>query len=175
MRKTIIGVIGPGAGATEQDKQNAFDLGSLIAAHGWVLLSGGRDEGVMDAANKGAKSAGGLTVGIIPTADNDQTSEAVDIAIVTSMGSARNNINVLTSAIVIACGMGTGTASEVALALKGKKQVILLTDNQSSKQFFKDLDKERVHAVNSPLEAIQICSSILEKLQINEQAFRQKR
>jgi hypothetical protein len=161
MRKTIIGVMGPGATATERDLQNAFALGKLIATQGWVLLSGGRDEGVMDAVNKGAKSAHGLTVGIIPTTDNADTSDSIDISIVTGMGSARNNINVLSSDVVIACGMGPGTASEVALALKSKKQVVLLNDSQASKDFFKELDAESIHCVDSPDEAIKICSSIV--------------
>ena len=161
MRKTIIGVMGPGAGATQQDKQNAFELGKLIAAQGWVLLSGGRSEGVMDAVNKGAQSAGGLTVGIIPTDDDAHTSDSVDISIITGMGSARNNINVLSSAVVIACGMGAGTASEIALAIKSGKQVVLLTDNLDSKKFFKNLAGDRLHCVDSPAAAISICNTIL--------------
>jgi uncharacterized protein (TIGR00725 family) len=162
MRKTIIGVMGPGSEATEVDKQNAFELGKLIATEGWILLSGGRNEGVMDAVNHGAKSAGGLTVGIIPSADNANTSEAVDISIITSMGSARNNINVLSSSVVVACGMGPGTASEIALALKARKDVVLLTDNSASKEFFGDLGNGRVHSVISPVDAIKKCNSILE-------------
>lgn len=161
MRRIVIGVMGPGPGATERDLSNAFELGKLIAQRGWVLLSGGRREGVMDAVNKGAKSADGLTIGIIPTIDNDDTSDSVDISIITNMGSARNNINVLSSAVVIACGMGSGTASEIALALKQKKNVILLTEQQSARDFFTELGKERVHLAATPQEAIDICSRVL--------------
>lgn len=161
MRMTIIGVMGPGSGATRTDKQNAFELGRLIATEGWVLLSGGGNEGVMDAVNRGAKSAGGLTVGIIPSDDNTNTSHSVDIAIITGMGSARNNINVLSSSVVIACGMGAGTASEIALALKAQRHVVLLTDSRAGKEFFGDLGTSKVHSVNSPAEAVIECSSIL--------------
>jgi uncharacterized protein (TIGR00725 family) len=161
MKKTVIGVMGPGASATDQDLKYAFELGRLIAGEGWVLLSGGRDEGVMDAVNKGAKAAGGLTIGIIPTADDRDTSEAVDVSIITGMGSARNNINVLSSTVVIACGMGEGTASEVALALKAKKKVILLTDSQKSKDFFSELSGSRVYIVETPEQAIAVCQSIV--------------
>jgi len=161
MQKIVIGVMGPGVGSREADKQNAFELGKLIAAQGWVLLSGGRGEGVMDAVNKGAKSAGGLTVGVIPTGDNASTSEAVDISIITSMGSARNNINILSSAVVIACGMGSGTASEIALAIKAKKSVILLNDSQTSKDFFKEIGGNLIHIVQTPAEAIKVCHAIL--------------
>jgi len=126
MSEILIGVMGPGESATALDLQLAYQLGELIAQAGWVLLTGGRNVGVMDAASRGAKAANGLTVGILPDADSSQISSAIDIAIATDLGSARNNLNVLSSAVIIACGMGTGTASEVALALKAKKKVILL-------------------------------------------------
>ncbi|KAJ9519692.1 hypothetical protein QJQ45_013321 [Haematococcus lacustris] len=84
----------------------------------------------MDAACKGAKAAGGTTIGIIPGDSGEDVSDAVDILIITGLGSARNNINVLSCAVVVAVGMGPGTASEydvqVALALKAKKHVVLL-------------------------------------------------
>ncbi|HEY9652876.1 MAG TPA: cytochrome, partial [Coleofasciculaceae cyanobacterium] len=108
MRKIIIGVMGPGEQASSTELNNAYALGKHIATQGWVLLTGGRNTGVMDAASKGAKAAGGLTVGILPTNNTTHLSDAVDIAITTDMGNARNNINVLSSDVVIACGMGTG-------------------------------------------------------------------
>ncbi len=122
MRQIIIGVMGSGEKATATDIKNAYKLGDLIAQRRWTLLTGGRNVGVMDAVNKGAKSANGLTIGILPRENQKDISEAVDIAIFTDMGNARNNINVLSSDVVIACGMGAGTASEVALALKANKQ-----------------------------------------------------
>src|SRR6476469_9575180 len=161
MRKIIIGVMGPGANASETDLQNAYQLGQLIAQEGWVLLTGGRNAGVMDAANKGAKAANGLTVGILPNNDTNNISEAVDIAIVTDMGNARNNINVLSSNVVIACGMGAGTASEIALALKGNKKVILLNENLESQQFFKHLSKDSIFIANCPRDAINIAQEII--------------
>lgn len=153
--------MGPGDKATATDLQNAYQLGQLIAQQGWVLLTGGRNVGVMDAASLGAKAANGLTIGILPTNNTNAISEAVDIAIITNMGDARNNINVLSSNVVIACGMGAGTASEIALALKVNKKVILLNDNAESKGFFKKLSLENVHVVNSPGEAIKIAEEIL--------------
>lgn len=161
MRKYVVGVMGPGEKATDKDKQNAIELGKLIASNGWILLSGGRNIGVMDAVSKGARQAGSLTIGIIPTNNNDHTSEFVDIAIVTSMASARNNINVLSSDVVIACGMEAGTASEVAMALKAHKHVILLADNEEGKQFFKKLNPELIQAAATPVEAISFVSKHL--------------
>ena len=154
MRKPIIGVMGPGSSATKQDTEFAFELGKAIAEHGWILLSGGKNEGVMNAVNLGAKSANGVTVGIIPTKDTSIVSEGVDIAIMTNMGSARNYINVLTCDVIIACGMEAGTASEVAMSLKEKKPVVLLTANTEGNVFFKKLQPELVFVVGSVGEAI---------------------
>lgn len=161
MRKIIIGVMGPGEKATANELQNAYALGKLIAQQGWILLTGGRNVGVMDAASNGAKSSNGLTIGILPSDNRNGISEALDIAIFTDMGNARNNINVLSSDVVIACGMGAGTASEIALALKGNKKVILLTDDEESKVFFKKLLPENVYIVESVVDAIATVKAIL--------------
>ncbi len=161
MRKKIVGVMGPAEAATEQDLKYAFELGRLIALNNWILLSGGGDSGVMDAVNHGAKSENGLTVGIIWTDAHTKISSAVDIPIVTGLGSARNNINVLSSDVVIACGMAAGTASEVSLALKAKRHVILLNENELSKAFFADLGKNYVYLANSPEDAIDRVKKIL--------------
>lgn len=160
-RKIVIGVMGPGTRAIPADLKNAYELGYSIAQQGWVLLTGGRNVGVMDAASRGAKAAGGLTVGILPTATAQAVSAAVDLAILTDMGNARNNINVLSSDVVIACGMGAGTASEVALALKNGKSAILLADAPESDQFFRQIAPERVFSASSPLAAIEQVKEIL--------------
>ncbi|MBG1245124.1 TIGR00725 family protein [Nostoc sp. NZL] len=161
MRKIIIGVMGRGENATANDLQHAYILGQLIAKQGWVLLTGGRNVGVMDAVSKGAKSADGLTIGILPGENQDGISSWVDIAIFTDMGNSRNNINVLTSDLVIACGMGAGTASEIALALKANKQVILLNNDEESQLFFKKLSPENVYIVESVDQAIATAKTIL--------------
>lgn len=161
MAKTLIGVMGPGAGATEEERRAAFELGELIAGAGWVLVTGGRRAGVMDAASRGARAAGGLVVGILPTEGGADASDAVDIAVITGLGQARNNINVLTSRVVIGCGMGAGTAAEIALALKAKRHVILLLANNETRAFFKSLGGERVSVAESPAEAFEIVKRLL--------------
>lgn len=161
MRKTIIGVMGPGDSATHNDLEFAYQLGCLIAQQGWVLLTGGRASGVMGAASKGAKSQGGLTIGILPGNDSQGVSDAVDVAIVTDLGNARNNINVLSSDVVIACGMGAGTASEIALAIKNEKKVILLTNNLVANQFFLDLAPHNVILVHHPTDAIALAKKLI--------------
>ncbi|MBD2244537.1 cytochrome [Nostoc sp. FACHB-888] len=161
MRKIIIGVMGPGENATANDLQNAYTLGQLIAKQGWILLTGGKNVGVMDTVSKGAKSGNGLTIGILSSDNQESISSSVDIAIFTDMGNARNNINVLSSDVVIACGMGAGTASEIALALKASKQVILLTNDEESKVFFKKLSPENVYIVEGADQAIATTKTIL--------------
>jgi hypothetical protein len=161
MSKTIIGVMGPGELATPIDLDYAQELGRSIAEHNWVLLTGGRKVGVMNAASLGAKSAGGLTVGILPDRTTQEMSEAVDIAIITDLGNARNNINVLSAAVIVACGMGTGTASEIALALKQQKKVILLNADRTSQQFFSNLAPENIFIAENTQKAIAQIQQIL--------------
>jgi uncharacterized protein (TIGR00725 family) len=161
MSKIIIGVMGPGELATPIDLDYAEQLGKLIAENNWVLLTGGRNVGVMNAASLGAKSAGGLTVGILPDRTTARMSEFVDLAIITDLGNARNNLNVLSATVIVACGMGAGTASEIALALKQQKKVILLNADAVSQQFFSNLSPENIVIANDPENAIALIKSFL--------------
>ena len=154
MRRVLVGVMGPGGGASAGDRQAAYELGRLIASEGWVLLTGGRAAGVMEAASRGAAEAGGLTVGLLPGEDESQASEFVEVAIATGLGQARNNLNVLSSRVVVACGMGAGTAAEVALALKAGKPVVLLRAGREAEVFFKSLGGEGVRVAATPAEAV---------------------
>ena len=126
MRRIVVGVMGGGDGATAETCRLAGELGAAIALAGWVLLCGGRNAGVMDAAARGAAASGGLTIGILPDSNLERASPAIQIPILTGMGDARNQINVLSSQVVIALSGGAGTLSEIALALKAEKPVILL-------------------------------------------------
>lgn len=124
-RPLIVGVMG-GGDAAPDDLAQAYRLGQQIARQGWVLLNGGRNAGIMAASARGAWDAGGLTIGILPDADRRHASPYVQIPVLTGMGSARNAINVLTSDVVVACPGGAGTLSEIALALKHGRPVVLL-------------------------------------------------
>ena len=166
MRKTIIGVMGPGDLATETDINNAYELGKLIAQEEWILLTGGRNVGVMDAANKWAKKEGGLTICILQSNNTKNVSDAVDIAILTDMGNARNNINVLSSNVIIACGMGLGTVSEIALALKNKKPVILLSEDKKSQQLFYNLSPNLTFMAVDTEQTINLIKEIINNLNI---------
>jgi hypothetical protein len=78
----------------------------------------------MEAACRGAKEAGGLTVGILPGSDRSEANPYVDVVLPTGLGEARNALVVGAADVVIAVGGGYGTLSEVALALKAGKRVI---------------------------------------------------
>ena len=136
--------MGPGENATPEENELAYDLGKAIASEGWITLTGGRSFGVMDASLKGATEVGGLTIGVLPGDSDQNSSENAQIKIVTSMGSGRNYISVLTSHLVVVLGMAAGTASEVALALKSKRKVILLNQDEITIRFFKNLGSYNV-------------------------------
>lgn len=157
----MIGVMGPGEHATGLEVKLAYDLGRAIAESDWVLLTGGRNVGVMDAASRGAKSVGGLTIGVLPGSDHAQVSNAVDIPIFTNMGQARNVINVLSCDVVIACGMGLGTASEVALALKLEKTVITLNVTNIEHDFFSRFAGSNLYRAANLEQAIAIVHQTL--------------
>lgn len=118
--------MGAGECAPELAEQ-ARQVGEELARVGAVLLTGGRG-GVMAAASRGARAAGGTTLGILPGADARQSppNEGVDIAIFTGLGQARNQVLVLSAATVIAVGGGWGTLCEIATALKHGIPVVLL-------------------------------------------------
>ena len=161
-RKALIAIVGSGA-EVEPAVRNARELGRLIAENRWVLITGGRDAGVMRAANKGAKEeANGVTIGILPNREADIAPD-VDVAIVTDTGQARNNIIVQSADVVIACGIdGAGTASEVSLAVKNKKQVVLLAVSETARAFFEEIGGDQIHIASSPSEAIETVKGILE-------------
>lgn len=101
----------------------AEQVGRLIACQGAVLVCGGRG-GVMEAACRGAKAEGGITVGILPGLDRSEANAYVDIPIATGLGEARNAIVVRTADAVIAVSGGFGTLSEIGLALKMGRPVV---------------------------------------------------
>ena len=112
--RIFISVIGASE-CSDEEAATAEAVGRELARKGAVLVCGGRG-GVMEAVCKGAKSAGGLTIGILPDLDRGATNLYVDIPIATGLGSARNPIVVLSGQAVIAIGGAYGTLSEIAYA-----------------------------------------------------------
>jgi hypothetical protein len=117
-----IGVIGAGT-CTSEVASLAYDVGKLIAHNSAILVCGGLG-GVMEHASRGARDAGGLTVGILPGFDMTDANPYIDIAIPTGLSHARNVLVVRSSMAVIAVQGSYGTLSEIAIALKLEKPVI---------------------------------------------------
>ena len=126
MRAPLVAVVG-GSECTPQEAEWAGAVGRLIAERGAVLVCGGLG-GVMAAAARGAKEAGGLTVGILPGADPADANASIDVALATGMGEMRNALIVRAAQAVIAIGGGWGTLSEIALARRTNTPVVGLHD-----------------------------------------------
>lgn len=142
MTRPCIAVIGPGDDAPAAATADALAVGRLIAERGWVLLCGGRAAGVMDAAARGARDAGGPSIGILPGTDRHDASLHLTIALPTGLGEARNAVLVTAADGVVACGMSPGTASELALALRGRKPTVLVRPTDEVASFFAGLGAE---------------------------------
>ena len=123
--KPIIAVIG-GRRTEKRLLKEAEDVGRLIARRGAVLICGGLG-GVMEAASRGAKSEGGITVGILPQNDSGNANQYIDIPIATGLGIGRNVIIARTADALIAVGGAYGTLSEIAFALQMEKPVAGIT------------------------------------------------
>jgi uncharacterized protein (TIGR00725 family) len=119
-------VVGAGEKVSADTLSLAEAVGRQIALRGATLVCGGLG-GVMEAAARGAKSAGGHTIGILPGYDRTRTNPFIEFAIPTGMGEARNVIVVACSQAVVALSGEAGTLSEVALALKLGRPVVALS------------------------------------------------
>ncbi|MEW6740967.1 MAG: TIGR00725 family protein [Nitrospirota bacterium] len=122
MQQKIIAVIGAG-NADENTLRIAEEAGKLIAKRNAILICGGLG-GVMEAAAKGAKSEGGITVGILPQGHKSDANPYIDIPVATGFGEGRNVIIVRSADALIAVGGEYGTLSEIALGLKTGKPVM---------------------------------------------------
>jgi len=162
MRRTIIGVMG-GSEADPRTTQHAYDIGRLIAERGWLLLNGGRPTGVMDASARGCREGGGLSVGILFDQEREAASEHLDIVIPTGMGAARNIANVLASDVVVACRGSGGTLSEIALALRFERPVVLL-DFDPGAAFLDACGKGRWFLADTPTVAADRIAGLLEEM-----------
>ena len=142
-----------GAGKCDKNTKNlASQVGKLIAENKAILVCGGLG-GVMDAAARGAKEAGGLTVGILPSDTRAGASRYLDVAIATGMGEARNAIITRCADAVIAVGGEHGTLSEIGLALKMGKPVIGLDTWRLFREKKEDLT---IRQANTPEEAVNL-------------------
>ena len=120
-KKKRIGVIG-GNSPDLKSIKHAERMGELIAKNGYTLVNGGL-KGIMEAASRGAKSANGFVIGILPGKSIEEANNFVDIAIPTGLGYLRNALVVLNSDILVAIDGSYGTLSEIAYAQIYKKTV----------------------------------------------------
>jgi uncharacterized protein (TIGR00725 family) len=116
-----VAVIGSGAA----HEARAEEVGRLLAEHDCTVVTGGLGE-VMAAAARGAKSAGGTTIGILPGESRLDANEWIDYAVVTGIGHARNLAVVASGDAVIAVGGSWGTLAEIGFASRlGRPTVVL--------------------------------------------------
>ncbi len=146
----IIAVIGAGDPSPEITDL-AERVGKELASRGAHLVCGGLG-GVMEAACKGAKSAGGTTIGILPGGDPTQANPWVDIPICTGMGYARNAIVVKSGSAVIAVGGAYGTLSEIGHALAENIAVVGLRTWSMSRNGAPD---RSIITVDDPVQAVE--------------------
>ena len=136
-------MVGAGRASAEQERA-AEEVGRRLGEAGAVVVCGGLG-GVMEAACRGAKSAGGTTVGILPGTRRQDANRFVDVAIATGLGEARNALVVRAADALVAVGGEYGTLSEIALALKTGTRVVGL----------RSWAIDGVEEADSPEEAVQ--------------------
>ena len=154
----IIAVIGDSSCPPEVAKL-AENVGELLAQQGATIVCGGLG-GVMEAACRGAKSKGGLTVGILPGKNSNMANPWVDIPVVTGIGEARNVMVVKSAQAIIAIGGGYGTLSEIAFALKSSIPVIGLNTWSLSRN---GRTEDSIIRVQSATEAVDKAISLVKR------------
>jgi uncharacterized protein (TIGR00725 family) len=155
--RTCVAVVGPGNGAERTACDDAAAIGRLLAEHGFVTLTGGSASGVMGAAAAGARSGGGLAIGLLRGLDRDDAASGLSVALPTGLGEARNAVLVASADAVIACGSSPGTASEIALALRARKPTILVRPSATTRAFFEQLSGgARLHSAATPDDALRL-------------------
>ena len=145
-----VAVIGSGV-ATDELYEKAREVGRLVAERGGTIVCGGLS-GVMEAAARGATEAGGMAIGILPDEDRRRQNGYLTYSVATGVGQARNLAVVCSGDVVIAVGGEYGTLSEIGLARKAGRPVVVLEGW--------DLG-EHVSAASSPKEAIEAAFRLL--------------
>ncbi len=137
----------------------AEEVGHLLARAGATVVTGGLG-GVMRAASRGAATAGGATIGILPGPDASEANEYVRVAIPTGLGVARNLVVVTAADAVVAVGGRHGTLSEIGLALRMGRHVVALSSWRVESEH--RLGGPRVHRARDPREAAAMALRLAE-------------
>jgi uncharacterized protein (TIGR00725 family) len=112
-----------GASCSREEAAAAREVGRLLARAGFGVVTGGLG-GVMEAASRGARDAGGLVIGILPGNDRSDANPFVEVAVPTGLGEARNVLVAAACDALVAVGGSLGTLTEVAFALKRGTPVV---------------------------------------------------
>src|ERR687888_1720163 len=139
-----VSVVGSGG----EHEERAEEVGRLLAKRGCTVVCGGRDE-VMAAAARGAKSAGGTTIGILPGETRADANEWIDHVVVTGIGHARNLAVVASGDAVIAIGGRWGTLAEIGFARTLGRPVVILEPGW-------EVEGDGVERAASPEEAVEL-------------------
>lgn len=135
-----------GSGAEQMGR--AEEVGRLLAERGCTVVTGGGSE-VMAAAARGAKSAGGTTIGILPGEQREGANEWLDHLVVTGVGHARNLAVAASGEAVIAVGGGWGTLAEIAFARRLGRPVVILEPGW-------ELEGPGIERARSPEDAVEL-------------------
>jgi uncharacterized protein (TIGR00725 family) len=136
-----VSIVGSGA----EHEERAETVGRLLAEHGATVVTGGLGE-VMAAAARGAKSAGGTTIGILPGETRAGANAWLDHVVVTGIGHARNLAVVASGDAVVAVGGRHGTLAEIGFALTLGRPVVVLEPG---------LEVEGTHRAQTPEAAVE--------------------
>jgi hypothetical protein len=139
-----VSVIGSGA----EHEKRAEEVGRLLAERGCTVVTGGGNE-VMAAAARGAKSAGGTTIGILPGERRQDANEWIDHLVITGIGHGRNLAVAASGQAVIAVGGSWGTLAEIGFARRLGRLVVILEPGW-------ELEGEGIVRAGSPDEAVEL-------------------
>jgi uncharacterized protein (TIGR00725 family) len=148
-----------GGQADEETCRRAEEVGRELARRGAVVVTGGLG-GAMEAACRGAKAEGGMTIGILPSDDRADANPWVDVAVPTGLGEGRNALVVRAADAVVAVAGEFGTLSEIALALRLGRPVVGL----HTWELVRDgRPVEAVVAVSTPAEAAETALALVRR------------
>jgi uncharacterized protein (TIGR00725 family) len=174
MKKYQIGIIGS-AGDEEylnKEKQRtriyktAKKLGQIVASKGAILITGGKG-GIMESANKGAKSKNGITVGFVRGKERFTSNDFTDIEVVSGMeGCGEETMLILSCDGIIAVGGGAGTLQELSIAYRNKKPVVILDcgygwASKLANSYLDERRKVKFYSVKTPEKAINLLLKLI--------------
>jgi uncharacterized protein (TIGR00725 family) len=139
-----VSVIGSGG----EHEGRAEEVGRLLAERGCTVVTGGGTE-VMAGAARGAKAAGGTTIGILPGERPDLANEWIDHVVVTGIGHARNLAVAASGSVVIAVGGRWGTLAEIGFARRLGRPVVILEPGW-------EVEGDGIERADSPEHAVEL-------------------